>query len=437
MAGTVTLTDVQDQWDDLVILLEKLRRWGDEDLISYLANFEQEAKGNYTPQGIASFTAAMRSGYQALITGGRSALGLQPILYEFGTVIDSPYRDLLLVFRDVYDYIEANDLHVPTRGLTFGTPTADGANVGTGFVNRLTRDWNNYDTEACRIETKTIICRQDANSGARRHAEIFEVFGEQPSIDALELRKYGTGPRGQVISRHAGTGLGGSLLKNSSFSTYSSGGEFSGWTKTGTVVQDTNNFYRSHPGATTDASAYMTAGSTLTQLIEDGANALDVNTPYFLRVMIKAATGSATGQLILRIGAVTKTIADVSLLSTDANGWAEVMIDLTEDCWFRNFNEEGLAIEIDFDTGTQTGSLLVDDAILTPWDIIDGTFLIITGSETPWLVDDKYTMVDSQGDATDGLRNYWTYLAGFGYLPNTSRGDPVGWADPTIPASTS
>jgi len=435
MAGSVILSEVQDQWDKHVIMLEKLRRWGDDDLLTYLANFEQTAKGNFTPQGIASYTASLRATFQAMITGSRSALGLQPILYEFGTVIESPYRDLLLVFRDVYDYVEDNNLHVPTRGLTFGAPSAGGSNVGTGFVKRLTRDWNNYDTEACRVETKTLICRQDGNSGARKHAEVFEIYGQQPSIDALDLLNRGTGPLGSIVSRHAGTGVGGSLLRNSSFSTYSVGGEFSGWTKTGTVTQDTTNYYRSHPGATTDASAYMAAGSTLTQYIEDAANALDVNTPYFLRLMLKFSTGTASGQLTISIGGSSKVVADVSALSVDANGWAEVYIDLTDDCWFRNFNEDDLAVVIDWSSGT--GSLLVDDVILTPWDIVDGTYLLMTGSETPWALDDEFSIADTQADDTDGLRNYWAYIGGFGYLPNTSRGDAVGWADPTIPASTS
>lgn len=430
MAGIPTILDVQTQWDALVTMLEKMRRWGDDELISLMENVEQSAKGNYTPQGFANYSAGTRAGFQSLITGARAAAGHQPMLYEFGTVIESPYRDILFVFRDVYDYIHANSLQVPSREITFGAPTPKGTPEGNGFLTRMTRDWNDYDTEAVRVEDKSVICRLDQSSGARKHAEIFEVYGEQPSIDALQLQVFGTGVRGTITSRHAGNGVGGSLLVNSSFSQFD-GTNFSGWAASGTVAQDLVNFYRSYPGASVDASAIMDPSSTLTQLLSQsgGAQSLEINTPYFLRVMINAAAYSASGPFSMRIGGVTVNVVDVSL-HPEIGGWGEVTIPIDKDSWYRNFNQQDLDVELSF---TGVGQLLVDDMLFTPWDAIDGSYMVMRGGPVPWLLDDQYDISDAQADATKGLRNYWTYLAGLGYLPNTSRGAPVGWNDPTIP----
>lgn len=427
MAGIPTLVQVQNQWDQLVILSEKIRRWADDEIITLLENLEASTVGNYTPQGFAGYSSSTRVGFQSLITGARIAGGHQPMLYEFGTIIESPYRDILFIFRDVYDYLHENALNVPSRELTYGIPAAVGSPDGDGFVSRLTRDWNDYDMEAIRTEEKTLVCRVDLNSGSREHAEVFEIHGTQASIDSLQLHTFGTGVRGTVTSRHAGNGVGGSMLKNSSFSQFS-GGVMSGWEMAGVVATDPI-FYRSYPGATVDQSALMDSGSALTQAISVSINSLDVNTPYFLRVMVNAGQHGASGGFNLKLGSVTVNVADVSALTT-VNGWAEVVIPFDRSAWFRTFNEHDLSVKISFNG---SGKLIVDDMLFTPWDIIDGSYLLIRGGPTSWLLDDEYRFADSQADITKGLRSYWTYLGGLGYLPNTSRGAAVGWADPTIP----
>jgi hypothetical protein len=429
MSGDASLVQVQAQWDEIVITMEKLRRWGDDELLELLKNFEQSAIGSYTPQGFASWAAATRATFAGLASGGRAASAYQPMMYEYGKVVESPYQDLNFLFRDIYDYNHDTPITVPSRELTFGAPSAVAGTVGNGIVHRLTKDWNDYDTEACRVETKTAIVRSDQNSGTRKHAELWEIYGQQPSLDSLGLFPRGTGPLGTILSRHAGSGQGGSLLRNSSFDNFGAG-TFSGWEPVGAVVEDPN-FYRTTPGQDPGLarSAAMAPGSLLAQAVETQIRSVAVNTPYFLRVMLNASQYGASGPFSLRIGSQTFTVPDVGALPP---GWNEVTFPATSVNWLRNWNVNDAEVVLDF-TGGGGANLLVDDAIFTPWDEIDGTFLVITGGNVPFMLDDSYLIDDTQADATKGLRNYWTYRAGFGYLPHDNGGGSANWADPVIP----
>ena len=160
------------------------------------------------------------------------------------------------------------------------------------------------------------------------------------------------------------------MLRNSSFSTYSASAspKFDGWTETagGSLIsQDTSNYYRSHPGASTNASIKFDGATattiTLKQTLENMASkAFSEDEPYFLRVMVNKTIGSGTtGDVILKLGSTTVTTA----VSAIGSGWQEIVVPMDETIWFRQFNEDPFDVELTWDS-PGSGYLLFDDMIL-------------------------------------------------------------------------
>jgi hypothetical protein len=304
-------------------------------------------------------------------------------------------------------------------------------------MDRLTVDENGFNIEACHVEKKAFRCRADQNSGTEKNAEVFEVVGTAQSFDSLLRASFGSGEtiRRTIVSKHAGSSEGGSLLNNSSFSDFSATAtpKFNSWTETAggaQLAQDTTNFYRSFPGAQVDASLKITGGAgtvTIKQTIDNTrARRLDPNTPYFLRIMVNKTIGSGLGgNVVIRMGSKSATIAVASL----AAGWNELKIALGTSNWFRKFDEDPCDIEIEWNTST-SGFLLVDDVLFCPFDLVDGTWWCLRqNNATPiaWLVDDVLTFTDTGGAPATGKIQWWLFVAGFGYLP--SSGSPT-FADP-------
>lgn len=449
MSGTPTEAEIQTQWRNAVDVLESLRSTFDGTIAGAggkLDTLLQSLEGEYLPGELARFATAIRSGCSALVTPQSAFTALQPIMFDYANILKadasggfgSGYRNAADIFRALYEWFHDNTLTVESRAITFDTtPTAGGSNVGNGALSRLTVDEHDYDMEACHVEKKQLRCRGDQNSGAFENAEVFEISGVAASFDSLLRASFGSGDaaRRTLTSKHAGTGEGGSLLQNSSFSTYNASGtpKFAGWTEDAggaNISQDTTNYYRSFPNARTDASLKITGGSgtvTLSQpLTAMQVRRLDPNTPYFLRVMVNPTVGTASGgTFTIKLGSqtVNTTVASMS------SGWQEILVPIGTGCWFRNFNEDPFDIEIEW-SSSSSGYLLVDDMIFCPWDLVDGTFWLLRGnaaSHTPWLVDDILTVTDTGGAPSTGKVQWWNFVSGLGYLP--SSGTPT-FADP-------
>ena len=471
--AALTDTEIQTQWKNAVDILEKTRAFIDGTLFDEDAEFDvltQSARGDFLPDMILRFQQTYRSAMSGLISPAMVQEVLSPVLYEYAGIIDaatagatgsgygsgySQPRDLMKALYEYFAGLGTPDT-IETRAITFDTSattanlsTNSGNIVGNGALGRLTVDENGYPLESCHVERKQFRCRSDANSNAQKEAEVFEVVGESSSPDHIGIGSHGSGDaaRRTIVSKNCGTsGDGGSLLSNSTFSTYaaSSTPKFANWTETNggaQVSQDTTNYYRTHPGAplaTPGASLKITGGSgqvTLTQPITPDANGsamrirrIDPDTPYFLRCMVNPTIGSASGGTFkMSLGSVdvSETIAD--LVST--GGWQEMVVPFDTSCWPRNFNEAGLAVVLDWSSST-SGYLLVDDIILSPWDLIDGTYWCIRGnaaSHTAWALDDLLEVTDTGGAPGTGKLQYWLWRGGYGHLP--SSGTPT-IADP-------
>lgn len=449
MSGAPTEAEIQAQWRAGIDIIETLRNHFDGTIAGAggkLDTLTQILEGEYLPAEYTRLMGQIRAQCSDVVSPAYASQVITPALFEYGKILAADatyglgagYRAPGDIFASLYDWFHDKSLSVTSRGITFDTtPTAGAGNTGNGTISRLTIDENAYNIEACTIEKKQFVCRADQNSGTEEHAETFEMIGEPSSFDSLLRGSFGSGDSARTVitSKHAGTGSGGSLLQNSSFSQYAaaSSPKFTGWTETAGgayISQDATNYYRSHPNATTNASLKMDGGSgtvTVTQpLSAMRVRRLDPNTPYFLRVMVNKTIGSAVGgSVTVTMGGVSKTVT----ISALASGWAEITIDFNEDCWFKNFNQDSFGISISW-TSSTSGYLLVDDVIFSPWDLIDGTYWCIrqnAASPTSWLQDDILTLTDTGGAPGTGKIQYWLWVAGFGYLPTS--GSPT-FTDP-------
>ena len=449
MSGAPTEAEIQAQWRAGIDIIETLRNHFDGTIAGAggkLDTLTQILEGEYLPAEYTRLMGQVRAQASDMVSPAYASQVITPALFEYGKILAADatyglgagYRAPGDIFASLYDWFHDKSLSVTSRGITFDTtPTAGGSNVGNGTISRLTIDENAYNIESCTIEKKQFVCRADQNSGTEEHAETFEMIGEPSSFDSLLRGSFGSGDAARTVitSKHAGTGSGGSLLQNSSFSQYAAGSspKFTGWTETAGgnhTSQDTTNFYRSHPNATTNASLKMTGSHgtlTVTQpLSAMRVRRLDPNTPYFLRIMVNKTIGSAVGgSVTLTMGGVSKTVT----ISALASGWAEITIDLNEDCWFKSFNQDAFSVAISW-TSSTSGYLLVDDVIFSPWDLIDGTYWCIrqnAASPTSWLQDDILTLTDTGGAPGTGKIQYWLWVAGFDYLPTS--GSPT-FTDP-------
>lgn len=391
----------------------------------------QSLEGEYTPSSLAAFAASYRAGLSSLVSGGLALDLLAPVLFEYAAQVltdGAGYTSVDEIMRALYEHFVNNSLTVESRAITYDTSATLGAgNIGNGSIVRLTEDENGHDMEACTVETKRFRCRSDQNSGTQKNAERFELLGSAASQDSLLVANHGSGEsaRSTLTSLHAGTGNGGSLLRNSSFSTYSASAspKFDSWTEDavgGGIAQDTTNFYRSHPGAATDGSLQMTGGGgtiTLSQsLAAMRVSKLDPNKPYYLRVMLNKTVGTASGGTVtLRLGSQSVSVT-IAALGTN---WQELLIPLDQNLWFRNFDEDSFTIEIEWSSST-SGTLLVDDMLFQELELIDGTYWAILGGSTAWLVDDSLVFTDTGGAPATAKIQWWLWVAGLGYLPHTT-----------------
>jgi len=445
MSGTPTEAEIQTQWKNAVDILEDLRAFIDGTLAGGGGLFDvliQTLEGEYTPAEFTNLVNSWRATLSSTIDSGTALRIMEPILFEYGKILaasagdgfGSGARNSAELFSALYEWLHDGGDTIAYRNITYTAMAADGSNVGNAVVSRLTVDRNGYPLEACHVEKKMIRCLADANTGVNQWAESFEIQGEAANFDAVLRGNFGSGDGARTIlrARHAGSGAGGSLLQNSSFSDFATAAtaqKFDGWTETfggaavlADVTQDTTNYYRSHPNASTNASLKLSMDSaadtiTLKQTIADmRISRLDPNTPYFLRLMWNRSIGTGTvGDLTVKLGGNTA----VSVTLAAQSGWQELVIPFDSTCWLKGFNEDPFDIEIAWAGGT-SGFLLIDDVIFAPWDLVDGTYWNIrqnNASPVAPLVDDFYVAADTGGAPGTGKLQYWCFVSGLGYLP--------------------
>lgn len=440
--------EIQSQWKNAINVLEKTRVYADGSLVNaggYIDVLVQSFEGDYIPISGAAFISRIRALLSSAVDRQQALAVMEPVLYEYAAILrasgtlgyGSGFQTTRDVFAALYQWLHDNTGSVETRAITYATVSASGSNVGNAVVSRLTLDRYGYPLEACTVEKKMIKCISDQNSGAQKWAEAFEIAGTAAGFDGLLRGSMGSGDAARTLlrARHAGSGAGGSLLNNSSFSDFTAAAtseKFTGWVETltgaaviGDVTQDTTNYYRTHPNASVNGSLKISmdnAGDSvlLKQTLDDmRISRLDPNTPYFLRLMWNRSIGSGTGGTVaLKLGGNTTVTVAVAAQS----GWQELVIPFTATCWLEEFGQDAFDIEVGWSAGT-AGYILFDDVLFCPWDLVDGTYWLIrqnAGTPTANLIEDEYYAVDSGGAPGTGVLQYWCWVAGLGYLPSNA-----------------
>lgn len=409
--------------------------------ISQIDTLQTALKGDVSAPGGSSFAQEFRRRGSSLVDGGMHRAGLGPVILQYGAVIASPGypSNLVRAFRDLYLNYAANSKRVKSRNISFAAGSFDGGNSGNGSLDRLTVDENAFALEACNMELKTLKVVNDQNTGARKHAERGQIYGNKGPLDSLDWANRGSGLAAFLFSHHAGqgNGEGASLLRNGSFSTFDSGGDadtkFPGWVITNYAnVSQSTNYFRGFPGSAenltnstlVDASILFSGNALLVQKpVDVGMPPFNPAVPYWFSVRVKRLA-SATGNVTIRLGASSATVA----LSSLTNGvWTILKIALGTGSWPANFTEQALTIEIEVDS-LAVGTVEIDDAMLSPMDPFDGTWWFWHGGSTAWLLDDFWSGTDTAAATAkiqEALRR-----AGLGYLPSTTTASSITWAEP-------
>jgi hypothetical protein len=283
-----------------------------------------------------------------------------------------------------------------------------------------------FALESATPEVKKFRCNSDRNSGANIHQEVFEIRGKEIPRDFVA---------GIVSRDRVGTLIGISaddtqtILNNPSFNQFSGTAAvptaITSWEFTTAIanfVVVTTDRYRDvvHEGDD-PASIRFEDNDKLTQALTVARPVLEPLTPYYCQIAFKRES-SCDGTLTFRVGG--KSIA-VSLVAQ--SGWTVARIVLDEGLFLRGFNATILDVEIELASRT-TGTLLVDDVIIAPMTLFDGTYYALVGGETPFLLEDVATITDTI--SSDSINQRWISRVYDKYLPHDTTGSGnVTWVD--------
>lgn len=419
--------EVQAQITAAVELLDEIYNFGSVNAENFVALenvLVQAFEGDYVPDATNALST-IRRGVASAITGANAAALLGPLFLQYAKVLDVPYSDMASIFSELTDDFIANAKDVNSRNFTFAaTPTAGGGNTGDGVLNRLTIDEEALKIENTIAEAKQAECTRDQRSGATIHEESFLIRGARAERDLLELT--GSGKSGALIAlsaRHSS-----SYIRNPSFDDVVATAlpvitALTGWTVAGSIANlenDATNYYRTFKGASAPASIKFLTNERIYQPLTELDATFPANAPLYVQIAWNRAIDAADGTLTLRWGTNSKAV----VLAAQA-GWQILRLDLDENLWFDNWNESVPDIEIEL-SGNAAGSVHVDDVIVAPMTLFDGTWYSLVGGGTPFLRDDIFTWTDTEVGA---ILQTWFWRAFGLYLPHVNDGTET-WADP-------
>lgn len=416
-----TYAEIRDWLRSCVYLLHLIRDRAEitaETIVTRVDTIQQLAEGDYSAEVLAAVDA-IRQRYAACLSRAGAEAVILPHLIHLAKLNNWPERTTDAIMGRFYDYCITNSLTVKARNITRGAISAGGSNVGTGTINRLTKDENDYPLEACNVEVKTFECLQDSNSATSKGEESFNVYGKQASKDGLDTLGSGINGTTRAVSARD-TAV---LIDNPSFETYSGTAavptDITGWTinTIGNVSVETTGtasyFYRTYPESTTSYSLKLSGNVTVTRAL--GQQKLSPSNPYYVQIAYNRQTGLGDGNLTIALGASTVTVALVAQA-----GWNILRIALDKSLWFKRFNQANLSLVITLDSRT-TGYTLIDDVILVPMTQVDGTYFTIVGGVTNFLRRDIFTFTDTLA-GSESILQYWLVRGTGHYLPAVTDG---------------
>lgn len=366
----------------------------------------QELKSQFA-DGFAGALGAARADLNSFIM--RLPAVLEPLMRDYGQIMNVPETNGRLIFLRLYQYYIDNTLRVQTRFINYGSVNTVSAN-GNGVLNRLVVDENGFPLEATTPDTKTFRCLFDEHSGGTKHEEFFEVRGQSAERDLLKI----TGSNVFTSVRGVSGRDSQQILSNPSFDNYggtaASPSPITDWSVTSSLANfeiDTTNYYRDFEGATTPGALKIKANDTISQDVTIRRAAFIPGVPYYMQIAWNRQVYAGDGTITFTVGNVSVNVA-----ASAQTGWQILRIPLDKSCWFKNFNMNTLKVSIQLSART-TGSILVDDVIIAPFQFVDGLWVSPVGGSTKWLRYDQYTYADALY-GNDGIIQQWVSWRTYG-----------------------
>lgn len=430
-----TEDQIQTQWNQIVWMLKAVQDLLNVNTPNMSAEYDEfvgtDLIGDFTPGTVAGLDA-FRSSLSALVSVPVARSMLDPILLEYGKQQGFPETDPLDILDRLHVYMAEGSERIKSRTVVYGTPSNDGGNTGDPVLNRLTTGPFSYAIENITAEAKEFKCVRHRYSGTRLHQELFEIRGADKPRDFLA----GIVSRdriGSIRSISADDSL--NIVQNPSFNGFDGTSpditEVTNWTiaTIGDVqIEDIENgagdVYRTsaHEGTAPGALRFQDNEKASQELSVTNPS-LVRGVPYYCQIAFKREA-SCDGNLNLRVGSQSVAVALVA-----QSGYTILRMTLDEGLFLRGFDATTLDIEIELDSRT-TGTLLVDDLVIAPMTLWDGTWWAMVGGAIPSLVEDKITATDTI--ASDSINQYWIWRIYNKTLPHdTVASTNITWADPT------
>lgn len=430
MPFTPTEAEIQDQIRRAIKVFEQMRLYAGVNAENFMANREALISALETEfdDEVRTAIGITRGTLSATYESGISVIA--PELLEYGRFLKEPSTDLAVIFGRIYRRMIDAALRVKSRLFVPGAPTAGGGNIGNGVLNRLSIDPEGFVIENQTSDAKLVRCLVDARSGAPSGQEQFRIEGETAERDRLVLNGSGRadtlqGLTGADSANYIGnpsfSGFTGTLI--TALSSVRDWLPITGPITRFELTETPSEIYRTFDGEGTPRALVMLP--FVDGLYQDlGLVRKPFFTPaipMYIQVALNWTARAATGGFAIDWGSQTFSIPDVTVLPA---GYSVVRIPLGIGNWYDNFNTSPLLFRVRR-TGVPAGSLIIDDAITSPFVNFDGSWYAPVGGSIPWRRDDVFTFTDTE---TGSIIQFFMYLYFGAYLPHTTGGG-VTWTD--------
>lgn len=397
MAQVAKVIEVLDDRDaDLVAMV------GQKDVIN------QAAAGDFVSEQ-ADALLVVEEQLRANVYGTGPAALLGPFLNDVTLAIEGAATTPAQQLVEIRDYMAANSQSVNTRTMSYGSFSYGGSNVGDTVAYQVTVDRHGSALQGAYAETPVIRCIQDQYTGARRNASIFQYEGDASRASVID----GSGLRRNIECVYDGV----NLLRNPRFTSFSSGAPaassnvnassttaWSNWVIGGTAANlaasvDQRNRY----STTTEAykSVYFNSNDSIYQTFADRGAIFNREVPYLFGVLCYKATG-ADGTLTIAWGSKSQAFTVSSSISDNSWGW--LIVDRDVDLYYDSFKQNEVRFTVTLASQTTPG-LYMQEAIVAPGTLINGTYYWLLSKTIPGEVGDTATQTISQ--SANGVNQRW------------------------------
>lgn len=425
----------QTAYSNAVKILNETYKYGRSNATNFLSllnSFDTALVGDYADTASAA-GQTLRSLLAGMVSSSVAADILRPWLQTYckSVIGRTDLSNDAEMINEIYLYMVANALRVQSKTFTFGTPTANGSNIGNGQILRLTKDNYNFDIESGYVDSKRVKCILDQNTGTAQGNEVWQIVGQARARD--DIQRSGSGQEGTLT----GYTIDDSLLTNAGFRAFSGTASvptgLTGWTSSAgdsssIYTLDSTNYFRPAPSdGDTSYALNLAASTNLTQKLTVRGTELSPNVPYLLLVIWNRQVGSASGTLTCRMGAANTAVSVAA-----QTGWVVTTVPnpIGQSCWYRQFAKNDMQIEVQW--ARSGGSLLIGEVLFVPGQQFDNHYYwpvpASTAAYTAARILDSFTFPDI-ATASNAANQTWLTRAFPGaYFPHAAS-SAVTWAD--------